>query len=88
MMMLSSHPGNKEALLGVPGLLPTPHPLPAGLQMRNINQHFLCLKSLPVTLSLKTFPDHIRSSQFPAKHLKGPPSGDVQSQISTYPSFT
>lgn len=37
MMMLFFHPRNKEALLGVPGLPPAPHSLPAGLQMRNIN---------------------------------------------------
>lgn len=70
MVMLFSHPGNKETLLGAPELFPALHLILAGLQIRNINQYFWCLKSSPVMLSLRTFPDYIRSSCFPAKHLK------------------
>lgn len=83
---LFTHPGNKGALLDVSGLLPAPQPIAAGLQMKNINQHFLCLKSSPVMLSLKIFPDHRRSPRFPAKHLKWPHSGDVWPELPARPS--
>lgn len=63
-------------------------PGPAGLQMRNINQHSVCLQSLPVTLSFKIFREHARSSWFPAKHLKWPHSGDGWAKLSTHPSST
>lgn len=63
-------------------------PGPAGLQMRNINQHSVCLQSSPVTLSFKIFREHARSSWFPAKHLKWPHSGDGWAKLSTHPSST
>lgn len=86
--MLFSHPRNKETLLGGPELLPASRPILTRLQTRSIDQCFLCLTSSPVMLPLGTFPDYIRSSHFPAKHLKRPHSWDMQSEQPARPSST